>query len=155
AACHSGIVISRFVFGFNAAEVDQQGPSRDVLAGHKAPVTAVQTLVAIIAEDEITIARHDQLSILDENAQLPRPGAADVLIAPVAAREIIAKRVGEMFLKNGIRLSQSVPIDIDAAVPQTYAVARKADDALDEVLRRVLRIVKDDDVAMAEVSIGK
>ena len=44
---------------------------------------------------------------------------------------------------------------INAAVPQTYAVAGKSDDALDEVLRRVDRIAEDDDVATVNGSIGK
>src|ERR1039457_5054857 len=76
AACHRLIVI----FGFHHAEVDQQGPPRDVFAGHKAPVAAVQTLAAVVPEDEVAVARHNQFSVLDHAAQLRGPAGADVLM---------------------------------------------------------------------------
>ena len=46
-----------------------------------------------------------------------------------------------------VRLVERLAVDVDLLVLQLDRLARQADDALDEVALRVLRVLEDDDVA--------
>jgi hypothetical protein len=54
-----------------------------------------------------------------------------------------------------VRLVERLAVDVDPLVAQLERLAGQADDALDEVALRLLRVLEDDDVAAPDVADGQ
>src|SRR5438105_3585933 len=53
--------------------VNEPRPSYDILRRHKSPVAAVETVLAVVAQNEVISRRHHQLSTLQPRMHLSPP----------------------------------------------------------------------------------
>src|SRR5579864_3723856 len=75
-------------------DIDKKRPADDILPGHKPPIAAVITDVAIIAHDKEAVGRHQQILALDMGAQGQAPFRRHAGgIAGGNGREIVAVRI--------------------------------------------------------------
>src|SRR6185437_5659483 len=69
-----------FIFlGRDERPVDKEWASDDVLARHKAPEAAIETVQPVVAHGEVFARRHHQVTVLDVAGQLIGPDGFDVL----------------------------------------------------------------------------
>src|SRR5213594_1041072 len=114
--------------------VDEEGLPPDLVALDEAPVTAVLRVVAVVAHDEVGVGRHDR-------------GLAAVGVAAVG---FTAPHAGVGELRVG--LDERLAVDQHLVAADLHALARRRDDALDEVALLVLRILEHDDVAPPRIA---
>src|SRR5207244_5852161 len=107
--------------------VDQERLALDLLHLDETPETAVETLVSVVAHDEVGIRRDF------ERAEI------------VARLDLVREDVLVHVLHIGFH--QGFPVDPDPLVADLHRVAWQADHAFDEVLALVLRELEHDDVA--------
>src|SRR5215470_1558893 len=100
--------------------VDEEGLALDLVALDEAPVTAVLRVVAVVAHHEVRIGRHER-------------GLAAVRVAAVGIAAA-HRRVGEL----RVRLVERLAVDQHLMAADLHALARRRDDALDEVTLLVL-----------------
>src|SRR5215470_1579576 len=100
--------------------VDEEGLALDLVALDEAPVAAVLRVVAVVAHHEVRVGRHDR-------------GLAAVGVAAVAIAAA-HRRVGEL----RVRLVERLAVDQHLMAADLHALARRRDDALDEVTLLVL-----------------
>src|SRR5271155_1915170 len=150
-----GLVV--LVFGRHERPVNEERSAYDVLAGHEAPVAAIEAVRAVVAHDEVAAVGNNEVTVLDVVGEIERPLSSH--IAERRRRDggeivtIVVRLGGDLHL----RLVLGNAIEVDGAVDQVDVVAGDADDALDEVevlavgLERGLE--EDDDVAAAHIAI--
>lgn len=136
-------------------EVDEQGFAYDGFAGDEAPVAAVFAVVAVVAEDKVVADGDDELVVFDEGAHADPPVGVDLWVGTLETGEVVAEVVWWAGAVDGVRLSEGVSVDVDAAIAEAEMVAGESNDALDEVEGGVDGIVKDDDVAAVNGGSGK
>src|SRR5450631_2174483 len=137
----------------------------DVIIRDKTPVAAVVAVVPVVAHHEIVplgdlagktaiivnavLAPGEHAYIVREHRRHRRI-LGDGMLAPVAALEkALGRHISQPFevtvgAVRGLRPGHAVDGDLLVAIH--HLVARQADQALDEILRRIDRIAEDDDV---------
>src|SRR5579871_2954953 len=112
------------------------------------PVAAVQTLVAIVSQNEIMTRWYDDLSVANDAVHLYPPARIHLRTDVVSGREIIAVRVellAFMDCKTGI--VEGFAVHEDSSVEQMNVISGDSHHAFHKMLRRMHRISKDNNVS--------
>jgi hypothetical protein len=125
--------------------VDQKRLAKHVVGRNESPVAAVQRVVPIVPQDEVTLLGHDHLAVYHVSGEHLHGLSFEGSIW--FAREVIAIRIDIGSLVDGVRLCERRPVTVDHFVRYADAVSGHSDDALHIGLAPVQRVEKDDDVA--------
>lgn len=140
--------------------VDKEGAADEVGAGDKAPIAAVETVGPVIAHDEETVGRDDEVFALDVRGEIEGPLGSDAGdVGGGDGGEVVAIGVvvggGDFY---GTRLVLRDSVEVDDTVTEVDAVAGDADDAFDEDKFLAVgfedRFVEDDGFASVNVPVG-
>ena len=107
----------------------------DVAARQKAPVAAVLRVVAVVPHDEVLVTRN---------------GHRTVALADVDRRHFRSLGAGRQ--EMDVRFVERLTVDVDLLGSQLDGIAGQADDSLDEVTLRLVRILEDDNVTALDVT---
>ncbi len=94
-------------------EVDEKRLADDGVVGDEAPVAAVLTVVAVVAEDEVVAGGDDELAVVDEVAHFDPPEGVDVGVGALEAGEVVAEVVGWAGAVDGVGLVEGAAVDVD------------------------------------------
>ena len=123
--------------------VDHQRAAFQVVARHGAPIARVVGVVAVVAEEEVVLLRHD------ERAEVVPPACFAIEVAAIgkSAVDVPARGVAGVFDDGAV--------DPELLVYDLDLVAGEPDTALDEIRGRALWRAEDHDVAAAHVPRGR
>src|ERR1700682_1529310 len=130
--------------------VNDHGTPPDGVAVHKAPDTAVPTMVAIVTHRKILVWGNYNFAVMDVGKNLVGPLRLHIGLQELFStrREVITKRIiGRRRIAGHIRLVEPLPIQVYLLVDDFEAVSWNADDALDVVRVVLKRKLENDDVA--------
>src|SRR5688572_668165 len=155
-------------------EPDEERAAADVIVGDESPVTTVVARVAVVAHHEIVARGHsareaavivfaipttgERSHAARLNGRCLRTDGDRVLVrgGPGRHLEALLRRLEAHPLDVAVApvgtLRQRLTVDGQLLVAVFDGVAADADDALDEVLRRIHRVAEDDDVAMLRIA---
>src|SRR5579859_2985439 len=129
-------------FGASNREIDHQGPAHNVGPGYKPPVTAVQTIVTIVAHHKIVVRRHHQLAAIYVVCKFIPPMAVNVPGIAAQTREVIAISIWYPLLMHRVIFLERTAIDIDYFVPKADVIARHSDHPFYQKLRCIYRKIE-------------
>src|SRR5580698_552143 len=135
--------------------VNQEWASNDVLAGNEPPKAAVPAVVAIVAQNKIVPLGNNQLVVFNEFRHFFPPFRVHFEGGRTRLRKIVEIDIAQLIVVLGVGLSQGHSIDKHTLVDETQAIAGQGHYSLYEVLRRIHRIMEDDDVTAPDAAIGQ
>src|SRR5688500_3907393 len=114
---------------------------------HEAPIAAVVRVVPVVAQHEIALLRDDQRTPVVTRWMIRRATRGSLFYEVISLPfEVFT---GRIFAGRGVRdvlRIEGAPVEPHDAFAHLERVTREADEALDEILRRILRPLEDDDV---------
>src|ERR1700761_6864784 len=128
-------------------EVHQTGPPDDLLACNESPVTAVLTVVTVVAHDKVMSFRHGNPAVTQNAPQLHPPQGIGIGGGGAQRREVIAESIRHGGGVDRVRLVQRHTIDEDTALAETKMVARETDHSFYQRACGIGGIVEDHKVA--------
>jgi len=142
--------------------IDKHGAADDVFPGNEAPIASIEAFSAVISHRKYFAGRNDKIAVLDVIGKLKCPGRRYIIHrARWDCREVIAIwiiGVLRIAIEGGFarfRLVLGYPVEIHDSVAEMDMVAGDTDGALhqEEVRGLWIGLVKDDDVASADVAV--
>src|SRR5947209_14061366 len=127
-------------------EINNQRSAYDVGPRYKAPVTAIQALVAIVTQHKVLPLRDHHFSLHNVVLQLITPAPVGIARIRLLGREVVAVALRHPLLVDHIILMQGNTVYINDSVAHAHMVAGNPDHALHQELPGIDRIIKDDDV---------
>src|SRR5271166_3829409 len=131
--------------------VNDQRSSNNVFLRHESPIAAVQAVVAVVAHHEVVSFRNNELAVHHQLLHLQPPLPLEPSRGDVHSGKVIAIQVVEGLDESHVGLVESLAVDQDSFVHHPKVVSRHADHALHEVLLRVHRIMKHDDIPAVDL----
>src|SRR5262249_18615459 len=119
----------------------------------KAPVTAVQALVTVVAQNKVLVAWDNHFTLAHVILQLIAPAPVNFARIRLLRREIIALAIRHPLAVNGVALMQRNAVHIYAFVAQTNMVPGQPDHPLHQKLGRIHGKVKNNDVSTLNFAI--
>src|SRR5262249_18939298 len=114
--------------------INEHWPANDVFSGDKAPIPAVQALLAIIAHAEVITFGYHQVLSLRVCALEHRPPPRNALLSHRRkSGELIAVIIVGSLPAQHVRLIERLTITINHSVMETNTVIGNSDDALDHL----------------------
>src|SRR5262249_5867589 len=119
----------------------------------KAPVTAVQALVTVVAQNKVLVAWDNHFTLAHVILQLIAPAPVNFARIRLLRREIIALAIRHPLAVNGVALMQRNAVHIYAFVAQTNMVPGQPDHPLHQKLGWIHGKVKNNDVSTLNFAI--
>src|SRR5216684_4123828 len=127
--------------------VDHQRPPDNVFPRDESPEPAVLAVVAVVAHHKIVSLWDDELAVFYQFPHFQPPLSLQPDRRNVEARKVVAEHIVRRVQKAHVGFLQRLAVNPHLLIDQAQLVSRQPNHTLDEMLLRIDRIVKDDNVA--------
>src|SRR5271166_1990577 len=124
-----------------------------MVSRNQSPIAGIVAVVAIVTEHEVRAFGDDELAVVYQLLGLQEPLGSDLLGEESAIGEVVAKLVALSPIKSRVIVVLLHAVHVDVLIDETDVVAWNTNHSLYEMLLRIDRISKYDDVLVINPTI--
>src|SRR4051812_40551486 len=132
----------------SVAVIDDERPAFHQRIGHKAPIATIERIVAIVAENEVITGRNDERTPIIPRRVVPNRCVRRLHEIIALPAEILRRGIDVRLRVQHVGLGEEPAVTDQLPFSHLEGVAGQTHEALDEVLRRILGPLENNDVAI-------